>query len=182
MASKSPITLPKRGNTSEGQCQRDHWKAEKFLAQHCNVPAGTCVSCDVRNHRLHNHPSRSHLLCNLLYYRSTNHSHRDSTRSIRTHTTIEVPRENETAGHAHNNHSPVACRDYHDCTDVRLQLYCLDALSPISLPHRRRTLHPIGSSLFDLYDRSHETTAPGRTSSQSQQFRKNDQLNQGKTR
>ena len=51
MASKSPITLPKRGNTSEGQCQRDHWKAEKFLAQHCNVPAGTCVSCDVRNHR-----------------------------------------------------------------------------------------------------------------------------------
>src|SRR5437899_6300634 len=173
---KSPITLPKRGNTSEGQCQRDHWKAEKFLAQHCNVPAGTCVSCDVRNHRLYHHSPRDQQLRNLLHYRSTHHGYRYSTRAVRNHTTVEVVGENETAGHADNNYSTLAGCDYHDCPDYWVHFHSFDTFTPVSIPHRRWTLHHSGSILFNLYNRSDKTTTLGRASGQGRRTRKNEWL------
>ncbi len=166
MASKSPITLPKRGNTSEGQYQRDHWKAEKFLAQHCNVLVDTCVPCDVRNHRLYHHSPRDQQLRNLLHYRSTHHSHRHSTRAVRNHTTVEVVGENETAGHADNNYSTLAGCDYYDCPDYWVHLHSFDTRTSLSLSHRRWTLHHSSCILLDLYDRGDKTTTLGRAGGQ----------------
>src|SRR5207245_2117127 len=121
-------------------------------------------------------------LCNLIHYWSSHHGYRYSTRSIRDHTAVEVVGENETPGYADNNYSTLAGRDYHDCPDYWDHLHSFDTFTPVSLPHRRWTLHHSSRILLDVYDRSDKTTTLGRAGGQGRRTRKDDWLDgEGKT-